>query len=100
MKPFSRVFWRPRVPDEVDDELSFHREMRERELIERGMDPQAARREAQRRAGDVEHTRSTLLGLGTGRNRHMERTQYLGELRQDIAFTVRQLFKNPGFTAV
>ena len=26
----------------------------------------------------------------------MERTQYLGELRQDIAFTARQLVKNPG----
>ena len=30
----------------------------------------------------------------------MERTQYLGELRQDLAFTARQLVKNPGFTAV
>ena len=86
---FNRVWWRPPVADEVDDELSFHREMRERELVERGMDPVSARREAQRRAGDVERTRSTLLGLGTGRNRYMERTQYLGELRQDIAFTAR-----------
>jgi hypothetical protein len=30
----------------------------------------------------------------------MERTQYFGEFRQDIAFTVRQLMKSPGFTAV
>ena len=30
----------------------------------------------------------------------MERTQYLGELRQDITFTMRQLVKNPGFTAI
>jgi putative ABC transport system permease protein len=30
----------------------------------------------------------------------MERTQYVSELRQDIAFTWRQLLKNPGFTAV
>jgi predicted permease len=100
VSPFNRVFWRPPVADEVDDELSFHLEMRVRDLVERGMDPVAARREAQRRAGDVERTRVTLRGLGTGRNRHMERTQYFGELRQDLAFTARQLFKNPGFTAV
>ena len=30
----------------------------------------------------------------------MERTQYFGELRQDLSFTIRQLVKNPGFTAV
>ncbi len=30
----------------------------------------------------------------------MKRTQYLGELRQDILFTWRQLLKSPGFTAV
>ncbi len=30
----------------------------------------------------------------------MQRTQYLGELGQDLAFTARQLVKNPGFTAV
>ncbi len=30
----------------------------------------------------------------------MQRTQYLGELGQDLAFTARQLVKNPGFAAV
>ena len=30
----------------------------------------------------------------------MERQQYLGELMQDLVFTIRQLRKNPGFTAV
>jgi putative ABC transport system permease protein len=100
MNPFNRVWWRPRVEDEVDEELAFHLEMRTRELVERGMEPAAARREAERRAGDLRRTRNALRSLGTKRNQHMERTQYLGELRQDLAFTVRQLVKNPGFTAV
>src|SRR3712207_6027659 len=30
----------------------------------------------------------------------MRRTEFLGELRQDAAFAVRQLLKAPGFTAV
>ena len=100
MNPFNRVFWRPRVADEVDEELAFHLEMRTRELIAAGMEPDAARREAARRSGNSDRTTAMLHALGAERNQHMERTQYLGELRQDIAFTARQLVKNPGFTAV
>ena len=100
MNPFNRVFWRPRVADEVAEELAFHLEMRTRELMAGGMDAGAARREAERRLGDLRQMRSTLFTLGSGRNRHMQRTQYLGELAQDIVFTARQLVKNPGFTAV
>src|SRR3954471_18582356 len=97
---FNRVWWRPQVGDEVDEELAFHVEMRTRELIERGMEPELARLEARRRAGDTTRTRAALRAIGSGRNDHMKRTQYFGELRQDIAFTLRQLVKNPGFTAI
>ena len=97
---FNRVWWRPRVAEEVDEELAFHVEMRTRELVARGMPADAARREAERRLGDVARVRAALRTLGTERNRHMQRTQYLGELAQDVAFTWRQLAKNPGFTAV
>src|SRR6185503_8181779 len=97
---FNRVAWRPRVDREVDDELAFHLEMRTREYFARGMEPAAARREAERRFGDVRRMRAALEGLGHERNRHMQRTEYLSELRQDIAFAWRQLVKNPGFTAV
>ena len=97
---FNRVGWRPRVVDEVDEELDFHMEMRTRELIAGGMDPFAARTEATRRFGDLTRMRTTLRGLGRDRNLHLQRTQHLGELWQDITFTWRQLVKNPGFTLV
>jgi len=97
---FNRVFWRPDVDDEVDEELAFHVEMRTRELVARGMSFDAARREAERRLGDRARIRATLHRLGTGRNRYMRRTQYLSELRQDIVFAMRQLLKNPGFAAI
>jgi hypothetical protein len=64
------------------------------------MDPESARREASRRFGDLRRMRTTLHALGHERDLHMRRTQYLGELWQDITFTWRQLVKNPGFTAV
>jgi predicted permease len=100
MNPFNRVYWRPRVSDEVDEELSFHFEMKVRDLIARGVDPVTARRQAEQQRGDVARIRTCLQALGTKRNQQMQRTQYFGELRQDLAFTLRQLVKNPGFTAV
>jgi putative ABC transport system permease protein len=97
---FNRVPWRPAVDEEVDEELAFHIEMRTRELVARGMAQDAARREAERRFGNLPRMRTTLRALGTGRNRQMQRTEYFSELRQDIGFSWRQLGKNPGFTAV
>src|SRR5437868_2150631 len=98
--PFNRVWWRPRVEQEVDDELAFHIEMRTRELIEAGMAPDAARREAERRLGDLPGARGTLHTLGEERNLQMARAQYLGELGQDAGFAWRQLRRAPGFTAI
>ena len=64
------------------------------------MDRDAARREAERRFDDFQRMRTALRALGEGRDRQLRRSQYLSEVRQDIAFTRRQLLKNPGFTAV
>src|SRR4051812_13860721 len=74
--------------------------MKVRDLIANGVDPSIARREAEQQRGDVARIRASLQTLGTRRNADMERTQYLGELRQDLAFAARQLFGNPGFTAI
>src|SRR4051812_30928592 len=97
---FYRRPWKEPVNAEVDEEVAFHLEMRTREFIAQGMDPDSARREAQRRFGDVDHARAALRALGKGRDRHMTRMQYLSELLQDLAFTLRQLRKNPGFAAI
>jgi predicted permease len=93
-------FWQPPLSREVDEELAFHLEMRVRELVARGMDPAEARREAERRFGDLPSMRRRLLHLGHERNRTMRRTEWLAELRQDLAYGFRTLARNPGFTAV
>ena len=43
--------WRIPIDQEVDEELALHVEMRTRELVERGMDPKAARELAVEPAG-------------------------------------------------
>ena len=54
--------WRVPIDHEVDEELALHVEMRTRELVERGMDPEAARELALKRLGDVARLKRTLRG--------------------------------------
>jgi putative ABC transport system permease protein len=93
------ALWRVPLDVEVHDELAHHIELRARELVERrGLSLEQARAEATRRFGDVQRLEVQLKGLGYDRNRTFARREWLGELRQDIAFAWRQCRLNPGFT--
>jgi putative ABC transport system permease protein len=94
------AFWRARVEDEVDAELSFHVEMRARELVEHGMHPAEAREAAIRRFGDITRVNATCRAIGKRRDDEMRRTEYFSELTQDFTFACRQLVASPGFTVV
>jgi hypothetical protein len=52
---------------DVEDELSFHLEMRIRELIERGESPARGREPALRRFGDVESSRTDCVAIPCAR---------------------------------
>ena len=71
----------------------------DRELVARGMDP-AGPRGGRRRFGDIDQVNAACRALGRQRDNDMRRTEYLAELTQDVTFALRQLLKNPGFTAV
>ena len=92
--------WRVPLEDEFDEEIALHLEMRTRELMERGMDPAAARVEATRRLGDVRRLKRTCVDLGRKRDREMQLTLWLEELRDDIRFAFRQLGAAPAFAVV
>ncbi|MGB2717458.1 MAG: ABC transporter permease [Vicinamibacterales bacterium] len=92
--------WRVPVVREVDEEIDFHLEMRTRELVERGMDPNTAREVAMRRLGDLSHLKRTCVDLGIRRDRTMRRMQWVQEFRQDVSFALRQLKSAPAFTSV
>ena len=92
--------WRVPLDQEVDEELSLHIELRTRELVERGMDPQAARDLVLSRIGDLGQLRRTCVDLGRKRDREMRLTQRLEDLRNDVRFAIRQLHRAPGFTLV
>lgn len=85
---------------EVDDELAFHLEMRERALRARGLDAEAARAEAQRQFGDIERVRRSCVTHDQERLAAMQRTTRLDELRQDLAYALRSARRYPLFTVL
>jgi putative ABC transport system permease protein len=92
--------WRVPLDQEVDDELTFHIEMRTRELVAKGMDPEAARAAALRRLGDVGKVKRACVDIGRKRDRDMRLTQWLEEFKDDARFAIRQLGSAPGFAVV
>ena len=94
--PFSRA----RVAHEVDDELAFHLDMRTQQLVRQGWSPDAARAEALRQFGDARHVRDDCVTLDQERERATRRTDFFGQLRQDLSYAVRTLRRNPAFTLV
>jgi len=92
--------WRVPVSEEVDEELALHVELRTRELVERGMDPAAARRMAIDRLGDVARLKRSCVDLGRKREREMRLTRWIEEGRDDVTFAIRQLRRAPAFTLV
>ena len=54
-------FWGPDTRADVEDELSFHIEERTRLNIARGLAPDEARAEAERKFGDVARIRGELV---------------------------------------
>ena len=88
------------MDEEVDAELEFHLAMRRRELMDAGMSEGEARRAALDRFGDVRRARRECRAIGHQREQRMRVAQYVSELRQDAAFSVRQMLASRAFTIV
>jgi predicted permease len=97
---FRIPFGRAHIGREVDDELSFHLEMRTKQLIAAGWTADAARREALRQFGDIDTVRADCAVMDEQRERAMRRANVIGDLQQDISYALRTLRRNIGFTTV
>jgi putative ABC transport system permease protein len=96
-KRLRSLLWRVPIEQEVHEELAHHAELRTRELIDRGVDPEEARVLARERLenGRVE---AELTQIGRQRNNSWARRDWTDELRQDLRFAWRQCRTKPGFT--
>ena len=92
MNLFKKIFQRPAIKREIDEELHFHMEQRTAEYIAKGMSPEDAAREARKRFGNLQSVREECRDV---------RRANIGETTlNDIHFGARLLRKNPGFTTI
>jgi macrolide transport system ATP-binding/permease protein len=85
-------FRRGQFDADLREEMLLHRELREREEIERGLSPQEAGYAAQRGFGNDLVLREE--------SREMWGWNWLENTIQDVRYGLRQLRRSPGFTAV
>ena len=84
------VFHRRAVEREMEDEFAEHLAAEAEDLIARGVPPEEARRRARKTMGPVAQIKEEV--------RDARGTAGLEELKQDAAFGLRVLLRNPAFT--
>jgi putative ABC transport system permease protein len=95
-----RRLWAHDVRRDVDDELAYHLESREREYVARGLSPDEAREAARRKFGNPAAVAATCRDIDERRYREERRASMWNDLRQDVAYGFRLLGRSPGFTVV
>jgi putative ABC transport system permease protein len=85
------LFRRPRVAQELDEELRYHIDRQIEAHIENGLTPEAARHAAMRAMGGIDQLKEAC--------RDVRRGHLLEELAGDLRYGLRSLRQNPGFTA-
>jgi macrolide transport system ATP-binding/permease protein len=86
------LFFKPKMEDELDEEVRFHLEREIEENIVRGMTPEEAGSAAIRSFGGVERVKEE--------SRDVRGVRFVEELWQDLRHGVRALLKSKGFTVV
>jgi putative ABC transport system permease protein len=86
------LFNRSRTERDLDEELQHHIEVKTQENVAAGMSPEEARYAALRAFGGVEQKKEEC--------RDADRLRWIEDLIQDVRYGLRQLRRNPGFTAV
>ena len=89
-----------RVERDVDDEIRFHIDSRVAELIAAGTPAATARDIAAREFGDVTEARAEIARVDHRRLTRERRQGWWETLGQDLAYSVRSLRSQPGFSAV
>jgi putative ABC transport system permease protein len=89
---YQRLFRGARTERQLDAELRFHLEQQIADYVAAGMSPEEARRRARLEFGGLDQVKEECRDVGAAR---------LAEtLVQDLRYGVRQLRRNPSFTAV
>ena len=91
-------FWGPDIEADIDDEIRFHLEMRERDFLARGLPPPAAREAAVEVFGEPEKVRRWLRQHDVRQLRRHRRSETVSDLILDVRYAIRRLWQSPAFT--
>lgn len=91
MRRLRYLLFRSEAERELDEEMRLHIDLEARDLIEQGMSPEEARRQARLAFGGVDRYREQV--------RDARGVLWLDQLRQDVGFALRTLGRSPGFAA-
>jgi putative ABC transport system permease protein len=91
--------WRGARAD-VDEELDFHLQQVEAELVAAGWSPEQARAEARRSFGDLEGTRARCSEVQSRLGREERRAMTVDGIVQDLRVTLRAVRRSPGYAAL
>ncbi|MGH9446867.1 MAG: ABC transporter permease, partial [Terriglobia bacterium] len=92
MKRIGSIARRGQSERDLNEELQYHIELKTQDNIEAGMSPEEARYAALRAFGGVEQKKEAC--------RDADRLRWIEDSIRDLRFGLRQLRRNPGFTAV
>ena len=96
--PFRRLLRLGSVRKDLDEELAFHFEQAEAELIARGLSASQAREEAERRFGDVREYRRTLEQIDRSVAAQRRLQDRLETAAQMLSMAARSLVRAPMLT--
>jgi predicted permease len=99
MRP-DRPIGPPDVRKDVDDELAFHLEERQRDFAARGLSDAEARTAALRRFGNPADVAAACRAIDERWQQEVRRASMLSDLRQDLVHAGRSLVMAPAFTIV
>ena len=92
------AFWRRDPRRDASDEISFHLDMRVRDLMARGLTQKQARAEAEREFGDAGTVRDQVARIDTRMMHRAARAEWRSELLRDTRVGLRSLRNSPTFT--
>jgi predicted permease len=92
MRWYHRLFRRERTEKQLNAELRFHLEQQIADYVAAGMTPEEARRRTRLEFGGLDQVKEECRDVGAAR--------FFETLIQDFRYGLRQLRRNPGFTAV
>ncbi len=88
------------IAHDVDDELSFHLEMRTREYASAGLAETSARERARARFGDGDTYRKELERMDSHHERRRHTSERFRTFTADVKITVRSLGRNPAYPLI